>query len=86
MKYKLAADAYDGKAGDEVDLDHAVPAVQLNVDAGVLVQTGTLGAMNCPACEAEGKKRHTKLADQAEVDAHYGEKHPGLVAPEWRED
>jgi hypothetical protein len=85
MKYKLKAAAYGKTVGDEIDLDYADPAVQLNVDAGILEQVGKPGAMNCPACEAEGKKRHTKLSDQAEVEAHYGEHHKGLVAPQWKE-
>jgi len=86
MKYKLAAPAYGKTVGDMIDLDYSDPAVQLNVTAGVLIQEGTAGTMTCPACEMEGRKRPTKLADQAEVDAHYGEKHPGLVAPEWKEE
>ena len=86
MKYKLAADAYGGKAGDEVELDYADPAIQLNVDAGVLIQVGTVGTMTCPACVVEGRKRPTKLADQADLDQHYGEKHKGLVAIEWKEE
>jgi hypothetical protein len=87
MKYQVAAEqAYGVAQGGHVDLDHADPTVQLNVDSGILIQVGTLGEMVCPACVAEGKKRHTKLADQAEVDAHYGEKHPGLAAPEWKEE
>jgi hypothetical protein len=87
MKYQVTAEnAYGKHAGDEVDLDYADPAVQLNVAAGVLKQLGTLGTMTCPACDAEGRKRPTKLADQAEVTTHYGEKHAGLVAPEWKEE
>jgi hypothetical protein len=87
VKYQVVAEqAYGSKAGGEVDLDYSDPAVQLNVAAGVLKQVGTLGQMTCPACEAEGRKRPTKLADQSEVTTHYGEKHPGLVAPEWKEE
>jgi hypothetical protein len=87
VKYQVLAEhAYGVTQGVEVDLDYADPAVQLNVAAGVLKQLGTLGTMTCPACEAEGRKRPTKLADQAEVTTHYGEKHPGLVAPEWKEE
>lgn len=88
MKYQVAGanPAYGVQVGGTVDLDYADPAVQLNVTAGVLIQEGTLGTMHCPACEAEGRKRPVKLADQAEVDQHYGEKHTGLVAPEWKEE
>ena len=87
MKYQVAAEqAYGVAQGGEVSLDRADPTVQLNVAAGVLIQLGTLGTMTCPACEAEGRKRPTKLADQGEVAAHYGEKHKGLAAPEWKEE
>ena len=88
MKYQVAGAqaAYGAEPGGEVDLDRLDPAVQLNVAAGVLIQLGTVGTMTCPACEVEGRKRPAKLADQSETDAHYGEKHKGLVAPEWKEE
>lgn len=87
MRYQVAAEqAYGVAQGEEVELDRLDPGVQLNVDAGVLIQVGKVGVMHCPACEAEGRKRPVRLADQAEVTTHYGEKHPGLVAPEWKEE
>lgn len=88
MKYKIVGinPAYGKQPGDTVELDGTDPLVQLNVEGGVLLAIGTVGVMHCSACENEGRKRPTKLADQAEVDEHYGKSHPGLVAPEWKEE
>ena len=69
--------------GDTVTLDSADPTVALNVAAGVLVAQEK-AAMTCPACANADEER--VVASVGELEAHYGEAHRGLVAPEWRED
>jgi len=89
MKYTVAGaqPAYDAQPGDEVNLDPADAGVSLNVDAGVLVPVaGQVLKMTCPACVEQGVKRPVKFGSPDELAEHYGEKHPALVAPDWKED
>jgi len=80
MKYLVAGvhPAYGVEPGAMVRLDSNDPRVQLNVAAGVLVAQEK-AAMKCPACSK-------RVASVGELEAHYGEKHPALATPEWRED
>lgn len=85
-KYKIVGPfpAYGVQTGDPVTLDASDPLVRINVAAGVLELDPDQPPLKipCPACEGQGMKRPPHFASLAELQAHYGEKHPALVAPE----
>lgn len=84
-----ALPAYGVQPGETVTLDASEPGVRVNVAAGVitLVKGQPDPKMTCPACKEAGTpKRPPNFASSEELAAHYGEKHPALVAPEWEEE
>lgn len=81
--------AYGVDPGESVTLDTNDPLVAANVAAGVITLGEVDGpdpVMHCPACEEGGMKRPPSFANAADLAAHYDEKHPALVTPEWKEE
>jgi hypothetical protein len=76
--------AYGAAPGETVTLNASDPRVQLNIAAGVLtlVKDQPPEKHPCPACAEQGVKRPLSFATSDELQAHYAEKHPGLVPPD----
>jgi hypothetical protein len=80
--------AYGVEVGETVHLDPADVLVQANINAGVIELTPDqpkVAKTTCPACIGQNIKRPPSFASEAEMVEHYGEKHPALVVPEWKE-
>jgi hypothetical protein len=80
--------AYGVQTGDPTMQDDTDDGVQANIAAGILVlapEQPAVKAKPCPACDGQGVKRPQTFATQAELEAHYDEKHPALVTPDIEE-
>ena len=91
-KYVVAGPfpAYGTNTGSIVELESTDPSVAANFAAGVLeldeAEKQKPPTIVCPACVGQDVKRPAKLASPEELAAHYDDAHPGLVAPEWKEE
>lgn len=81
--------AYGVQIGESVVLDADDVLVQANVTAGLIrlaVDQPKTIRITCPACIGQNVKKPASYADTEEMVAHYAEKHPALVIPEWKEE
>ena len=84
--YTLTQPAYGQEPGSIVALDDTDPLVQLNVDAGVLVEGEQKPSqMTCPICLLD-TKRPAKFSSGSDLATHYSDKHQGFVVPAWAAD
>lgn len=89
-KYTVAGPfpAYGVQIGESVVLDSDDVLVQANVTAGLIrlaPDQPKVAKPTCPACVEHNVKRPPSFADAEGLEAHYREKHPALVIPEWKE-
>src|SRR5438128_176449 len=81
--------AYGAMPGEVIQLDGDDAGVALNLAAGILVEGDKRPEpvrVPCPACSEQGMKRPPKFSAAAELGAHYAEKHPALVTPQWTDN
>lgn len=74
--------------GGVLSADTDDPWTELQVRSGVLVlEKATVEVeekMPCPICRDQGKKQVPKFATEAELEAHYHDRHEGFVVPEFK--
>lgn len=81
----------DGKIvepGGVLTADTDDPWTKLQVESGVLMLERATEEieekMRCPICRDQGKKQVPAFATEAELEAHYHDRHEGFVVPAFK--